>query len=276
MDEMTLMGFKLKKMLSCLMIINVIEFFFGGGLYSLFGFLYHVIGYIGAHKRNARMLGVYFFGSISMIIFTVIAVFFFTAAVPHDDGSMSMGSSVESSMESLPNAPPTPSHPTVQHLQYAYRRVMELSSSSSSSDAPSNTTSDEAGVSMLMVLLAILALILFLLVAFLKIRSLQLAYRMRKALLRAPALPVAMELQANQDERETAPLATPAPTENGAYPFMQPNYMFPYPHNMQGAPSVMPPPLMYGQQPVYYTYSPMQFPYPGQQIPQAQPANEKH
>jgi len=277
-DEMTLLGFKLKRVLSCLMVVNVIEFFFGGGLYSFLGFVFHLIGYLGAHKRNHRLLATYFSASIAMIFLFVLVAFTAASAGPYDD--LSSSSSFSSSSEHISSV-----HPTAQHLSLAYRRLFQASSvssdeslSSSESTFPNPPASAEAEDLQLFVVLALLTLVLFVLITFLKIYSLHMAYKMRKMILAANAnvLPVAVEYQPNQqEEAETARLTTPVPNDNSAYTFMQPNYMqVPYPLHMQGAPSVLPPPLMYGQQPVFYTYTPMNYPYPHQQNP-TQPSDQK-
>jgi len=274
--EISLVGGRLKRLLSCLMVINVIEIGFGGSILSMLGFLWHLIGYIGAHKRNPRMLGAYFFASIAMVFFFIFLLFFSIAAMGYQDPNTSDDSSFASSLASSSEWVPTPHKFTA-----AYRRLFQATSVSSesstfSSDNPTPTSSEEidtgAGI-----LLGILSLVLVFLVAYMKFYSLYLACRMRRMILDATVLPVAIDYQPNQEESETSPLATPVPVENhGAYPFMQPNSFMPapYPFHMQGAPSVLPPPLMYGQQPVFYTYTPMNFPYPHQQQqqnPQNQP-----
>jgi len=273
-DSLAVMGCKLKRMLSCLMVINVLDFIFGGGLYSLLGFSFHLIGFLGAHKRHTRMLATFFYGAISLIVFAVVVSFFALAAGPAyvDDGSASSTSPATPTSSDASGAP----HPTPEQFSYAYRRLFDYSAKNTTYESSETATVTTTGFGAGLIFLSILELVLFFLIIFMKIYTLVLAHRMRKVL-NTPALPVAVEQQANtHDEHETARLTTPVPVENGAYPFMQPNFMpFPYHMNGQaGVPSVLPPPLMYGQQPVFYTYTPMNFPYPNQQQP-TQTSDEK-
>jgi len=272
-DEVAIMGFRLKKVLSFLMVIDVFGVAFGSASILWQSFIWHLIGFIGAHKRNSRLLGFYVFISIlNLILYIFLALMALTYGPQYDSESSSFFSSSSS------EGPASGQISAVRLVRSLFSlgdggaatgsSSSESSSESLSSDSfPTPSPSTDASPALLIALtIMIWALAFF--IAYCKIYSIVLASRMRRTILTAAAAaPVDIESRANEDESETATLTTPAPVEvvyeNGEYPvsaFMQPNFIpFPYPYNVQGTPSSIPPQLMYGQQPVYYTYAPMPF-----------------
>jgi hypothetical protein len=299
LDEIGLIGRRLKGLLSCLMFVNVVEFGMGGGAIAVMGFIWNLVGFMGAHKRHPRLLGAYFFTSILCFMFFFFLYFFAFATLSFGgEGPQDFSSSSSSSSSATASFTASASSHWIANgnniPSFAYRKLFQAatdsSSSSSSSEvpppSPDATSSGSQMIGTLDIVLVISLVVLVILFVYIKIMSLYLAYKMRKLILiqQMNYLPVNVEYVASQEENENAPLthAVPAPMNenNGAYPFMQPNFIpAPYPFQMQGAPSVVPPPIMFGQHPIFYGYNPMNFPYPiNQQPPQSQnqqPSDEK-
>jgi len=291
-DQIGIMSVALQKVLIFLMIVNMFSLFNAGGLLSFFLCL---IGFVGAVKRRPCLLMVYF--TISVIIMVIAFLvgmyvivglaFYVQDDQTHYNYTSGSAGSISDSSASAASA----IHPAVEH---AMRRLFSLASSSASSSSSSSSSDSFASGSFSFgstttdvfytnstagFLLAFLFMILAFFLAYMKMFSLVLAWRLRKMILATPVLPTEYVAQPqdnscaeNEESYEMPqqpmsmnmspyPMPMPMPMSM-SMPFNQPGYMpfapIPMP-NMQQFPQGgnVPPHMMYGQFPVYYSFAPI-------------------
>lgn len=303
-DVIGQVGVSLQKILLFFMILSAFTLFNGG----LLSFLICLVGFIGAVKRNPRLLATYY----SVTIFFIILFFFLSLAsmatynndVQYDEysyysesssyssssvayASSSASASAAASSSSSQEKPSTPITAPA-HPKHIWRGIMRAAgmgpqynpgpSNSTSSESFSYTDSsdyyyetDDVEWNTMNIFIAIVAIFIYFFMSYLKIKSLVLAYRMRKLIIFAAILPEFFHEDCEAPKQEPEP--TPAPVQpsnkcvddNDDEPsipapqqtyFAQPGFMpyAPVPMQYPGAPQMVPPPMMYGQYPVYYSF----------------------
>jgi preprotein translocase subunit SecG len=293
-DQIGVTSVSLQKILLFLMILSLFTIFNGGFL----SFLICLIGFIGAYRRSSGMLTAYFSISIILIVLCSIIAISSVFMVSNDEYYSSSSSSSSEGFFTANGA-----HGSMARLHKALtRKVATIGSESSVSESSSvssessvgtgsgstpiyvdSSNSEDVNFTSGMVFLFVVVLVLAFFLAYIKIYSLVLAFRLRKMILAAAAA-TALPTEAPQTH-EFAPANTscavpenevPAPVA----PFQQPPvftpgfapYPYPYPPmmmmppQMQGQqfqpfpgqqfPGQFPHHMMFGQQPVFYTYAP--------------------
>jgi len=280
LDEAGVVGLSLQKLLIFFMLLDAAWLVLG---YSFFGpfmsFMFHFVVLMGIYRRRTSVLLIYAVFNMIFLALAAIAVLFLIGGMmsvdPDNYGSSSSSEYVSTyttefkgGLKSLMGRSLFSSNSTTTYPVHS-------SSESSNGSSSYNSSSDDGSLYTDLLIVSAIAMLLSFIVLYLKIYSVVLACRMRRILLATPALPVysAVDDQPAGDNRpllynheEAAAAASfddanPLFTQPGFIPF-QPQLFYP---NVQGAPSMGPPPFMYGQQPVFYTFAPMPQP----------PANEK-
>jgi len=91
-DEIGIVGVRLQKILLFLVVVNFLNLFHTGALlFSLFGFIVLYIGFVGALRRNERLLRFYYVFNIVLLIFALVggllfALYTLNHPVPVDEG----------------------------------------------------------------------------------------------------------------------------------------------------------------------------------------------
>jgi len=252
-DQAGIVGVSLQKVLIFLMIVNVLGVFAGGFLSSILGFLLLLVGFLGAYRRRTCFLMAYF--SISVAIIAIAAV----AAVIVLLGVFAV------SNPSYGNESSSSDYSGSSSDNYYARALLQLQptpSSSSSYDSPSSSSSSSSASSSadvdfrMLAILGVLALVFYFVLAFYKIYSLVLAWRMRKMLVALNAQAGCSQTTQNCDHSSVAVSVNSLVEANNSPMMMAPGYvMNPYAfqqmpgqYYMQGA--------MYNGQPVMYTFAP--------------------
>jgi hypothetical protein len=277
-DQIGITAVTLQKILLFLMILSLFTIFNGG----FFSFLLCLIGFIGAYRRSTGLLTAYVSISVVLIVLCSVVALSSIFMASSDDYVYDYSTSASSS-DAFNN------RPTAQQglfrLRQAFARKLNAIgeqsssssvSSSSSSDNQSNSIGysdsyseeDDTGIIFLLVVVMVLAFFL----AYLKIYSLVLSWRLRKMILSAAnTLPTTDAPQTHEfaptntscavPEQEEVPPVPISPFQNA--PVFAPGFApYPYmpmmmPHGQQQFPGQYPHHVMFGQQPVFYTYAPM-------------------
>jgi hypothetical protein len=279
-DQVGITAVTLQKILLFLMILSLFTLFNGG----LFSFILCLIGFIGAYKRRTGMLTAYVSISVVFIVLCSVIAISSIFVVSTDDYVYEYSPSASSSSQAVEFA-----QTNMHRLQRAFaRKLSAIGSESASSsvaassdsaapgvswgnDSYSYSEEDDAAFGLIFLLIVVMIFAFFL--AYLKVYSVVLAWRLRKMIIAtATALPTT---DTAPQTHEFAPTNTSCamPEQTPAAPVSpyQPAPMFapgfaPYPYAM---PMMVPPHMqgqfqgqfphhaMFGQQPVFYTYAPM-------------------
>jgi len=271
-SEVVSASHSLQKLLVFFMIIDAAWMVLGNSFFGpLLSFLFHFIVFSGVKNQRTGVLLVYVVLNVIVLSFAAVGMLFMIGAMMTQDPAYTDSSSSD------------------MYLTPGIRSVFSSFSSSSSSDAPtpsilpypvasdsmsSTSSSDSYDASDVFVAGSIVFLV-SIIILYCKIYSVVLAARLRRLLLATPLLPVHVALPvdgvnsaADQSDSDSKPLLSEQPTQDDASMYAHPGFypaqpqLF-YPPNIQGNPSMMPPPFMYGQHPVFYTFAP------------APPTNEK-
>lgn len=280
-DQIGITAVSLQKILIFLMILSLFTMFNGG----FFSFFLCLIGFIGAYRRSSGMLTAYVSISVVIIVLCSVVAISSIFVVSSDDYVYEMSSSSSSSSSEFAQT-------NIRKLQTLVARKLsaigsesssahssESSQSSESSDSISIGSSsssnsfyfedDDATFGLIFLLIVVMIFAFFL--AYIKVYSVVLAWRLRKMICAAatalPTTDVAPQTHefapANTScaipETEAAPVAPFQPA-----PLFAPGFA-PYPYAMPMMPPQMqgqfqgqfPHHVMFGQQPVFYTYAPM-------------------
>lgn len=274
---------------------------FNGGFFS---FLLCLIGFIGAYKRSTGMLTAYVSISVILIVLcSIVAISsIFVASSDsnvYDYSSAAVAGSVANSASVASSDKPVDNEGGMHRLQRLVARKLSAIGSESdaketsdsvvssptntnwnSTDSYSYTESDNGTFGLIFLLIVVMIFAFFL--AYLKVYSVVLAWRLRKMILTtATSLPTTTDVAPTQTH-EFAPANTSCAVPESEAPVapFQPAPIFapgyapgyaPYPYAM---PMMVPPQqgqyphhVMFGQQPVFYTYAPMpQHPQPEEKL----------
>lgn len=284
-DQIGITAVTLQKILLFLMILSLFTIFNGG----FFSFLLCLIGFIGAYKRSPGLLTAYVSISVVLIVLCSVVAISSIFMVTSDDNVYEYSSAAAASSSS--EIKPDYTQGSVYRLQKIFARKLSAIGSESNSVGSSESSDsvvssppnpngggytdsysyeDDDATGMIFLLIVVMILAFFL--AYLKIYSLVLSWRLRKMILTAAtSLPTS---ESSPQTHEFAPTNTscavpdnethPAPVSPfHPAPVFAPGFA-PYPYSM---PMMMPPQgqfqgqfphhVMFGQQPVFYTYAPM-------------------
>eukprot|EP00026_Physarum_polycephalum_P012693 Phypoly_transcript_13020.p1 GENE.Phypoly_transcript_13020~~Phypoly_transcript_13020.p1 ORF type:complete len:325 (+),score=46.18 Phypoly_transcript_13020:53-976(+) len=289
-DQIGITAVTLQKILLFLMILSIFTMFNGG----FFSFFLCLIGFIGAYKRSSGMLTAYVSISVVLIVLCSIVAISSIFVVSSDDYVYDYSSSSSSSPVASGSADkPVFAQGNMHKIQRLFARKLSAigsesnsasaseSSDSVASSSPTWSTStsysydeeDDATFGLIFLLIVVMIFAFFL--AYIKVYSVVLAWRLRKMILTAAtSLPVTDVAPTQTHEFspantscavpeteapvpppvapfQTAPLFAPgfAPYPYGMpmmHPQMQAQFQGQFPHH-----------VMFGQQPVFYTYAPM-------------------
>lgn len=283
-DQIGITAVSLQKILIFLMILSLFTMFNGG----FFSFFLCLIGFIGAYRRSPGMLTAYVSISVVLIVLCSVVAISSIFVVSTDDYVYDYSSS--SSASAATDYAPT----NIRKIQNLVARKLSAigsesssspsSESSESSDSISSSNSwgsasfysedDDATFGLIFLLIVVMIFAFFL--AYIKVYSVVLAWRLRKMIrTAATTLPTEVAPQTHEFAPANTSCAIPEPETAPVSPF-QPAPVFapgfaPYPYGM---PMMMPPQMqgqfqgqqfqgqfphhvMFGQQPVFYTYAPM-------------------
>jgi len=289
-DQIGITAVTLQKILLFLMILSIFTMFNGG----FFSFFLCLIGFIGAYKRSSGMLTAYVSISIVLIVLCSVVALSSIFIVSSDDYVYEYSSSSSSSHAASGSADkPVFAQGNLHIIQRLFARKLSAigsesnSASASESDSvvssPPNTWSsstsysydeqDDATFGLIFLLIVVMIFAFFL--AYIKVYSVVLAWRLRKMILTAAtSLPVTDVAPTQTHEFAPANTScavpeTEAPVPPPVAPFQTaplfaPGFA-PYPYGMPMMPPQMqgqfqgqfPHHVMFGQQPVFYTYAPM-------------------
>lgn len=281
-DALGVTAVTLQKILLFLMILSLFTIFNGG----LFSFLLCLIGFIGAYKRRTGLLATYVTISVVLIVLCFFVALSSMFMATSDDYVYDYSSSSSSSNNEIVYS--SQSQGSMYKLQRLFGRKLSSvvaagsqsasSSSSSTESSESSESSNSWSYSSIssessysyeddevtgLIFLSIVVLVIGFFLAYLKVYSLVLAWRLRKLILTAAALPITDTQvhefpQANTSCAIDAP-AAPAPAPAAPFsPYFAPGFA-PYPYMPMPMPQQGQAPhhVMFGQQPVFYTYAPM-------------------
>lgn len=298
-DAVGVTSVTLQKILLFLMILSLFTVFSGG----FFSFFLCLIGFLGAYKRSTGMLGAYVTISVVLIVlcfFVALSGVFMMSSedYTYDYSSSSAAAAAASSDSSLtadapqrmhklqklfirtfvPSAAPSAGSEASQQSSESSQHGSDAYFPGGASDSY-NYESDDAFTGI--IFLSVVVMVIGFLLAYLKIYSLVLAWRLRKMIFAAAiSLPTTEEPQVHEFpaantscavESEVSPPAPVAPFQPAPGPIFAPGFA-PYPYAMpmmmpqqfqgqgqfQGQfPGQYPHHVMFGQQPVFYTYAPM-------------------
>jgi len=287
-DQIGITAVSLQKILLFLMILSLFTMFNGG----FFSFLLCLIGFIGAYKRSTGMLTAYVSISVILIVLcSIVAISSIFVASSDDnlyDSSAAVAGSVANSASVASSDKPFNEGGMHRLQRLVARKLSAIGSESgdketsdsvvssptntnwNSTDSYSYTESDNATFGLIFLLIVVMIFAFFL--AYLKVYSVVLAWRLRKMILTtATSLPTTTDVAPTQTH-EFAPANTSCAVPESEAPVapFQPAPIFapgyapgyaPYPYAM---PMMVPPQqgqfphhVMFGQQPVFYTYAPM-------------------
>lgn len=285
-DQIGVTAVTLQKLLLFLMVLSLFTVFNGG----LFSFLLCLIGFIGAYKRSPGLLAAYVSISIVLIALCSVVAVSSILMVTSDDYVYEYSSDFSSSSTSSSDIKASDYNGgNVYKFQKLLSRKLYGAGSQSASESSDSVVSstpnlpngnsnslygdsysmeedDTTGFIFLLIVVMLLAFFL----AYLKIYSLVLSWRLRKMILcTANTLPVSEPQTHNFPATNTSCAEQEQPTGEPVAPFHPAPPMFapgfaPYPYGM---PFMAPPQfpgqqqfphhVMFGQQPVFYTYAPM-------------------
>lgn len=279
-DQIGITAVSLQKILIFLMILSLFTMFNGG----FFSFFLCLIGFIGAYRRSPGMLTAYVSISVVLIVLCSVVAISSIFVVSTDDYVYEYSSSSSSSGSDFA---PT----NIRKFQNLVARKLSAigsesssspsSSESSESDSISSSSNSWASTSLYseeddatfgLIFLLIVVMIFAFFLAYIKVYSVVLAWRLRKMIRTAATTLPTTEVapQTHEFAPANTSCAIPEPETAPVSPF-QPAPLFapgfaPYPYAM---PMMMPPQMqgqfqgqfphhvMFGQQPVFYTYAPM-------------------
>lgn len=302
-DQVGITAVTLQKILLFLMILSLFTLFNGG----LFSFLLCLIGFIGAYKKRTGLLTAYVSISVVFIVLCSVVAISSIFVVSTDDYVYEYSSSSAPSSSQAVEFAQTNMH----RLQRVFARKLSAIGSESASaasegagsasvsgesdavnptwgtDSFSYSEDDDATFGLIFLLIVVMIFAFFL--AYLKVYSVVLAWRLRKMILSAAtALPTTdaaphthefTQINTSCGVPEDAPVSPFQP----AHPMFAPGFA-PYPYGMpmmaspqmqghmqgmqghmpmmaspqmQGMQGQFPHHVMFGQQPVFYTYAPM-------------------
>jgi len=281
-DQIGITAVTLQKILLFLMILSLFTMFNGG----FFSFLLCLIGFIGAYKRSTGMLTAYVSISVVIIVLCSVVAISSIFMVTSDNYVYENSSgSVDGAASSSQTADFGGNMHKLQRL--LSRKLSAIGSESDSVTAessdsvvssPPNTnwgndsysyseSEDNATFGLIFLLIVVMIFAFFL--AYLKVYSVVLAWRLRKMILTtATALPTTDVAPQTHEFAPTNTSCAVPETEAPVAPFQHaplfaPGFA-PYPYGM---PMMVPPQMqgqgqfphhvMFGQQPVFYTYAPV-------------------
>lgn len=290
-SEISIVSYSLQKLLVFFMILDaawmVLGYSFLGPLLS---FLFHFLVLQGVKRGRTSILMIYVVLNVIVLSLAAMGALFALGAVMTAepmDYSSSSSEYIQPGLQQVPTAQtlirriattiaPSP----VPQIDIASDSNSNSASASSSSSSMYDSSSEIEADNML--LAGSIFLVISVIVLYCKIYSVVLAARLRRLLLASPVLPVHVILPVDgvqepsdsesgekpllQQQEQYVPVHyAPLSAEDNVYAQqpgfpVQPQLYYP---SMQGAPSMMPPPFMYGQHPVFYTFAP------------ASPSNEK-
>jgi len=275
-DAVGVTAVTLQKILLFLMILSLFTVFNGG----FFSFFLCLIGFLGAYRRHTGMLTAYVTISVVLIVLCFFIAFTGMVMVTSDDYVYDYSSSSSEGLTATDS-----NQGSMYKLQRAIGRKLSAlggAGSQSASSSESHSSDSYNGASMEydsyeeddvtgIIFLSIVVLVIGFFLAYLKVYSMVLAWRLRKMIFAAAtALPTTEE---KQQVHEFAPANTSCAVENTVppapmapfqpAPYFAPGFApYPYPMpmmmppHMQGQPGQIPHHVMFGQQPVFYTYAP--------------------
>jgi len=281
-DQIGITAVTLQKILLFLMILSLFTMFNGG----FFSFLLCLIGFIGAYKRSTGMLTAYVSISVVIIVLCSVVAISSIFMVTSDNYVYENSGSVDGASSSSQTADFGGNMHKLQRL--LSRKLSAIGSESDSVTAesdsvvssPPNTnwgndsysyseSEDNATFGLIFLLIVVMIFAFFL--AYLKVYSVVLAWRLRKMILTtATALPTTDVAPQTHEFAPTNTSCAVPETEAPVAPFQHaplfaPGFA-PYPYGM---PMMVPPQMqgqgqgqfphhvMFGQQPVFYTYAPV-------------------
>lgn len=303
-DAIGITSVTLQKILLFLMILSIFTLFNGG----LFSFFLCLVGFLGAYRRHTGMLSAYVVISVLIIVLCFFAAFAgmvmmsngdyydYDYSSEYIDSSSSFSSSdVSSSSDfgfsssSLSSSSINPERPRMMLHKLARTISSFVGAGSQSSESSSNEFFEESSESSSsygsfdysysdddltgIIFMSVVVLVIGFFIAYLKVYSIVLAWRMRKLILTEKLSPLPTK-DTNVHEFAPAntscavdvetPAAPVAPFQTAApmfapgfapYPYGMPMM---YPPHMQGQQFQNPHHMMFGQQPVFYTYAPVE------------------
>jgi hypothetical protein len=254
LDAPGIIGITLQKLLIFFMVLDVISFFCGFGLFSsLMSLLFHFVVFMGVYRRRTAVLLLYVVFHVAFFIlaaFALIVVVMYVQPGDYMDQS-SYGSSSEVDIHYN-----STSSSYFRSLRNIFVTAPNNTSSAGESSSDSFYTSSEEAYDQSFFLFSIIALLLSVVLLYCKILSVVLAHKMRKLLLAQTVLPV------SRPETEVLePTYIPADFDNNMNLFPQSGFAYQpmfQQHQQAMFPGQvpMPAPFMYGQQPVFYSYGP--------------------